>query len=681
MTLLLVFPPFTDASQPNAAIPSLVAALHRDGVKVAACDANLDAWDYLLAPARLKAWLAKARRRLHRLDQRRVLTGSQRSSYLALLDGCLRGAATLPCIAGAPETFRSERFYSPEAYAQAQQAVQGALALVSAVHHPARLEWGRFWPACRVESSAAIMREAVRTDTNPFVAYTREDFIPKARALGPKLIGFSVTYLDQVVPTLTMARECKRAFPEVRIVLGGQIVSLWSEDILRAKSLWPWVDCFVCGEGESALRGLVKWLEGGLRLEDVPNLVLPARRISRTRRLRESLQGLPCPDYSCVPLGRYLAPEPVLLVSSSRGCYWGRCSFCSVSPAFRPGYRARPSEEVLADLRELQSRHGARCIMFGDDAISPAMLRALAREGGNTPSPVKWQAEVRWDALEPDAMEELAKGGACNLVIGLESGNEQVLAQMRKGASLAHGRRLLAACKRAGIGVNLQCFLGFPTETGAQALDTLAFIRECLSEKVTVSCGSYYLIKGSEVWRFPSRFGASLPPTVAGDDLPVQFERKPGYGCALQRRLIRQVKKMGYAGIPQMGCGINAHALLCLASGGRPLRVAAAPFDPLAKLRLGARTGWISLAWNPASLKPGQRPKRMATMVGCCLDQATIHALGPVSALLVRACQRPSALSAILADLGASERSTVIRRLRALNRKGLVENCVARAGG
>jgi hypothetical protein len=532
-----------------------------------------------------------------------------------------------------------------------------------------------------MESSGQIAREAARAATNPFVGYARGDFIPKVRALDPNLIGFSITYMDQVVPALTMARECRRAFPEARIVFGGQVVSLWADDILRARALWPWVDFFVCGEGETALAGLAKWMDGGLRLEEVPNLILPSHRIQRTHLLRESLQQLPCPDYSCMPLRRYLAPEPVLLVSSSRGCYWGRCSFCSVSPAFRPGYRARPVDAVLADMQTLRSRHFANCLMFGDDAVSPAMLRALAENGRTGGQPIRWQAEVRWDAMEPETMESLAQAGACNLVIGLESGNEQVLAQMNKGASLAHGRRLLEACKHAGIGVNLQCFLGFPTETAAQALDTVNFIRECMSDRVTVSCGGFFLIKGAEVWREPGRFGAHLPQAMKGEDLAVQFEWRPGYGRGLQQRLIQRIKRIGDRGIPQLACGINAHALLFLASN-RPAQreMTVLPFDPLAIVRVAPRTSGLSLSWNLESLRPGHRPRRERTAVWCSLDRAAIHSLGPVSESLLSACRRPFAVSRMLAGLGAADRRHVIRRLRTLHARGLVENSPARAG-
>ena len=57
MKVLLVFPPFTDASQPNAAIPTLVAALKADGIRADVWDANLDFWEYAVDPQRQRTWL------------------------------------------------------------------------------------------------------------------------------------------------------------------------------------------------------------------------------------------------------------------------------------------------------------------------------------------------------------------------------------------------------------------------------------------------------------------------------------------------------------------------------------------------------------------------------------------------------------------------------------------------
>lgn len=84
------------------------------------------------------------------------------------------------------------------------------------------------------------------------------------------------------------------------------------------------------------------------------------------------------PAYDVWDWDRYWAPEPVILYSPTRGCYWNKCTFCDyglntdrpTSPS-----RERPVDAVLTDLREA-GRYG-RTLYFAVDAMSPAICAPL----------------------------------------------------------------------------------------------------------------------------------------------------------------------------------------------------------------------------------------------------------------------------------------------------------------
>jgi hypothetical protein len=312
--------------------------------------------------------------------------------------------------------------------------------------------------------------------------------------------------------------------------------------------------------------------------------------------------------------------------------------------------------------------------MFGDDAVPPRILRALAAEARRDRRPFYWQAEVRWDALATNLTCALARAGARNLVFGLESGNADVLKRMRKGASLAHAQRILNGCKRAGIGVNLQCFLGFPGERITQALDTLQFVRRHTGAGVTVSCGEFVLLKGSPLWRDRAALAPLLPSGVSAQELAVQVACRPRYGRSRQRRFIKRIEALTRANPPQLGCGINAHALIYLASEDRRQgKEPAFCFDPCGTIRLTSHATWRCLAWDPSSFARGT-PRRKETTVAFCLDSAVMLVLGPIAHYVIRACMRPISGQALLAGLETPERGLVLRKLRGLARKGLLEN-------
>lgn len=684
MTLLLVSPPFTDPTQPGAALPSLAAALRERGESVEIWDLNLDAWEYLLAPARQAAFLERARRSLRRLERLPALEGDQRGAYLALAEGVLRGNAAAAGIAPALEVMRTETFFDAREYRRALHAIESGLALVSAVFHPTRIGWGRCFPACPTDASRAIVREAKRPSRNPFFEFARTIFTPRLRALAPEIVGISVTYLDQIVPTITLAAECRRARPSALVVLGGQIVSAWGEDAARGHALWRFVDVLVQGEGESALAALVTAHRAGAPLDGVQNVVLPPRRGAKVlpRSLpprRENLARLPCPDYDGLPLRRYLSPEPVLTVSASRGCYWGRCAFCAVSPAFRDGFRIRPTPEVMRDLERLGARHGVRLFTFGDDALPREFVGDMA-EGCSVPPGVKWQAELRWEALaEPGRTEGLARAGACNLIFGLESGSEEVLRLMRKGASLDRARRVLASCARAGIGVNLQCFLGFPGETRAQAAATLSFLNEVAGPCTTVSCGLFELQKGSPIWRDPGAHGIRVVTPPAGSDLPFRFEHRPHAGRAYRTRLITRIIRRATALAPQLQCGISAHSLVYLAHVPVPdreperasisSRSACEPSDPLT---VASGASCHVFAWDPDSLGEGKTPRRRPSCLAFSLEYGRVMALGEVASTLMHYADGATRLGDLLPALSPRERRRVRSSLRALVSRGIL---------
>jgi Radical SAM superfamily len=662
MDVLLLVPPFTDPSQPGAAVPSLAAGLHGSGARVAVRDLNLDCWEYLLDEGRQRRWVAQVSRRLAALDRRASLSRSECEEYTALADASLRGRAALDELAGAPAVLRSPAFHDARAYLRAMNAIDGALAVLTAVYHPAQFEWGRFFARRSTASSRELLRAARAAAESPFPSYARARVRPLLAELRPALVGISITYLDQLVPAFAIAAQCRRTVPGARVVVGGQIPSAWGDAFDDEVALWRLVDGVVCGDGEEPLRAAVAAVRDGRPLWDVPGLRV--RGAPPRPAARAAMAKLPCPDYGVLPLERYLAPEPVLTVGTSRGCYWDRCAFCAVSPAFRGEFRARPAAQVRSDLETLAARHGARHFCFADDALPRSIVRALAA-GEGPATPLRWQAELRWDAVREKELPALAAAGARNLVFGFESGSPRTLAAMRKGADLGRAERLLARCRALGIGTNLQCFLGFPGESRDDALATLRFLEKVRGSRVTVSCGLFDLHKGSPVHTHPEDWNVRIAPPPAGDDLPVRYDHAPRGDRRWLRQLAVRIRDHFAAEAPQLRCGIHAHALLWL--GGPAGGSEAGRHDVPATGPLRARVVVRRFGRSPVA------PRRRAlTVLAYALDRRSPTEIGEVAATVLAACDAGVSVPALLAPLAAQERRRVRRVLAALVRRGLL---------
>src|SRR3954467_14883389 len=87
----------------------------------------------------------------------------------------------------------------------------------------------------------------------------------------------------------------------------------------------------------------------------------------------EDLKVLPAPDFDGLPLELYLAPRLVLPYDPTRGCYWGKCTFChyGLAEVGTASYRERQVERVVEDLRALSSRHGTRYFYLSQDSVAP----------------------------------------------------------------------------------------------------------------------------------------------------------------------------------------------------------------------------------------------------------------------------------------------------------------------
>src|SRR4051812_7578081 len=82
--LALVYPPTCDPTAPYLAVPMLTGFLRAHGVEVLPIDANLEAFDALLSPERLRLEQDRLESRLAELDRRSTLSHEAQLEYAAL---------------------------------------------------------------------------------------------------------------------------------------------------------------------------------------------------------------------------------------------------------------------------------------------------------------------------------------------------------------------------------------------------------------------------------------------------------------------------------------------------------------------------------------------------------------------------------------------------------------------
>ena len=293
--------------------------------------------------------------------------------------------------------------------------------------------------------SADLIRASETPEHNPFYAYFKKRLLTALKQECPTAVGFSLNYLSQALCTFAMIGFLKRECPDIRVVLGGGLVTSWVRRPGWSNPFGGLVDDLVAGPGEAALLSI-----HGTTCQ----------------------QGHHTPDYAVSSMKGYLSPGAILPYSASSGCYWNRCSFCPERAEGSP-YEPVPVERVIEDISSLAESTNPALVHFLDNAVSPALLKAIA--GSSFSFPWYGFAKVSSHLTDIDFCRTLKRSGCVMLQLGLESGDQDVLDNMRKGFDLMTACAALKTLKKAGIATYVYLIFGTPSETVTEARKTLDF--------------------------------------------------------------------------------------------------------------------------------------------------------------------------------------------------------------
>ncbi|CAN5693552.1 hypothetical protein BH11MYX4_BH11MYX4_52450 [soil metagenome] len=527
MRVALVYPPTCDPTAPYLAVPMLTGFLRANGVEVLPVDANVEAFDQLLSPGSLAALRDRLEKRLGELDRKSALAHAEQLEYAALVRARAEAHAVPLGIARAKDTLRDEAaFHDPDAYACAVATIDAALRVVSATHHPLHLDFTAYRTPFGLTTMEEVDRASVAA-ADPFDEYVTNTLIPRLREAKVDVVGLSVCFPGQLQPAYAFALKIKRALPDVHVTCGGpgitqMLIRLSGQRLARA--LGPF-DSACVFEGEHTLLALVRALEEKRPLRECANVVV-RDRLMGARWLAghgmEDLKALPPPDFDGLPVALYLAPRLVLPYDPTRGCYWGKCTFChyGLAEVGTATYREREVAVIAEHLRALSEKHGTRYFYLSQDSVAPKTIVKLSQAIVDSGLEIRWATDLKPEKyLTKDRAETLRKAGAVACALGVESGSARVLKLIDKGAPIEVVADVMGHLSNAGIAAEAMCFTEFPTETHGEALATLDFLDDHRDQLAVYIVGEFGLTHGSLVAQDPSRFGIRETWELEGDQL------------------------------------------------------------------------------------------------------------------------------------------------------------------
>jgi hopanoid biosynthesis associated radical SAM protein HpnJ len=360
--------------------------------------------------------------------------------------------------------------------------------------YQARREVRSFWFPTWLAHPAALVPGSRLVDAPP-AGLGLDDVV----ALAP---DFELAILHTSTPSFyadcRTAEALKEANPELSIgFVGSHVDVLPGESLARSKA----VDFVTRGEFDYTCAEVAQ----GRPLEEIEGL--------SWRRNGEVVHNKPRPlpeDLDALPhvvevyrrdlrLENYQVGEarfPYVSFYTGRGCR-SRCSFC-LWPQTIEGhrFRVRSPGHVADEVRKaLDYWPQLREVFFDDDTLTDNLshVEEIARRIGPwlAARDTTWSCNAKGN-VPYETLRILKENGLRVVTVGFESGNQQILNNIRKGMKVARYRQFAEDCHRLGVKMHGCFILGLPGETQQTIQETLRFAKEIDPHTIQVSVAAAY---------------------------------------------------------------------------------------------------------------------------------------------------------------------------------------------
>ena len=530
---LLLFPPEWVPTAPYLALPSLTAVLRQSGHEVIQKDVNIEMYDLFFSDTFLIWIMARMTTQLRDLEAKELSTGltDRQADQKAVLQARL--AVDVIQLAEramqAKRVVRGEEFYDADKLHGALDTFREVMQYISAAYYPASIVFYPmesnlgYRPGVSREVFACLDDEQV----NVYRDVCRQLVLPVVGREMPDVVGVSIGTQMQLLAGLTFCRMIKEAFPHVHVTVGGNIITRLQEEFPTHERLFTDVfDTAIMYEGEHALLWLLEALAGERELSAVPNLIYRTEQgVQVNKEIHtEKTTTLPLPDFDGFPLDSYFVPVRILPYLATRGCYWGRCTFCDHGQGYFDQYRGMPAHQVVEQVKALKEKYHAEHFLFADESYPPALFKKVIQLLVEQNVGIKWTTLIRFEETlsDPQVWEMAAKAGCCTLYYGMESANERVLNLMDKHVKKSIIEKNLREASRAGIWNHVMAFYGFPGETREEAEETRQFLIDNKDNINSVELFYFVAYRHTPMVRNPEKFGITIHKQEEYD-LPLDY--------------------------------------------------------------------------------------------------------------------------------------------------------------
>ena len=330
------------------------------------------------------------------------------------------------------------------------------------------------------------------------------------------LIGIT-TYTSFYNDSLNLAKEIKKQYPDISICMGGYHISLLPHLLPKE------VDFAIIGEGEETLKEVIEtWFEyegknfkdklkHGAAWDKIKGLVYFDEsnnlKITEPRALLD-INKIPFMDQEILKL----ASEEHRTIFSGRGCPYS-CPFCCITK-FWQKTRYFPVDYVINELESVLYKYPlAGKITFEDELFISnkkrlnELVELIEKKGFNLIA--DFTCNLRSNTIDEEMCRLLKRMNVKYALLGLESGNEEILKSLKPDTSLALNQNALELLYKYNIKTGGYFIVGTPGETEEALIDTFNFIIDNINNNKLYRAGVTILhpLPGTYYWEYAKKRG------------------------------------------------------------------------------------------------------------------------------------------------------------------------------
>jgi hopanoid biosynthesis associated radical SAM protein HpnJ len=308
-----------------------------------------------------------------------------------------------------------------------------------------------------------------------------------------------------------MAEVIKKTYPSIKIAFVGPPVTTSPE---KALNECPAID-FICRREFDF--SVVEYANGkplneilGISYKDQATGKL-LHNDDRPQVSPEQLDEMPWATeiyHRDLDVTKYSVPfllHPYVALYSTRGCP-AQCTFC-LWPQTLSGHawRKRSTDDVAAEMKQAKELFPhVKEFFFDDDTFNIQKARTIELCEKLKPLGLTWSCTSRV-TTDYDTLKAMKDAGCRLLIVGFESGDPQILKNIKKGATIERARDFTRDCHKLGLVIHGDFILGLPGETKESIRNTIDFAKQLDCETIQVSIA--HAFPGTEFFDFAKQNG------------------------------------------------------------------------------------------------------------------------------------------------------------------------------